>query len=156
MTTYLGKSCSFGLPRVPFVNCRRFMYLVISLLVYRAGCGIWLHQFLIIAYLFTFNVRVDITLWQSQCSMKCRSRVPGCNACLKGVLWTITMRDLTQLSYLQRTDVNARVDVTLWQSRCSVKWRSRVPDYNACSKGVLWTITMQGLTQLSYLQRNRF
>ena len=33
MTTYLGESCSFGLPRVPFVNCRRFMYLVISLLV---------------------------------------------------------------------------------------------------------------------------
>ena len=22
MTTYLGKSCSFGLPRVHFVNCR--------------------------------------------------------------------------------------------------------------------------------------
>ena len=53
MTTYLGKSCSFGLPRVPFVNCRQFMYLVISLLVLRAGCGIWLYQFLIIAYLFT-------------------------------------------------------------------------------------------------------
>ena len=33
MTTYLGKSCSFGLPQVPFVNCRQFMYLVISLLV---------------------------------------------------------------------------------------------------------------------------
>ena len=29
MTTYLGKSCSFCLPRVPFVNCRQFMYLVI-------------------------------------------------------------------------------------------------------------------------------
>ena len=29
------------------------MYLVISLLVLRAGCGIWLYQFLIIAYLFT-------------------------------------------------------------------------------------------------------
>ena len=28
MTTYLGKSCSFGLPRVPFVNCGQFMYLV--------------------------------------------------------------------------------------------------------------------------------
>ena len=28
MTTYLGKSCSFCLPRVPFV---KFMYLVISL-----------------------------------------------------------------------------------------------------------------------------
>ena len=54
MTTYLGKSCSFGLPRVPFVNCGQFMYLVISLLILRAGCGIWLYQFLIIAYLFTF------------------------------------------------------------------------------------------------------
>ena len=31
MTTFLGKSCSFCLPRVPFVNCRQFMYLVISL-----------------------------------------------------------------------------------------------------------------------------
>ena len=36
MATYLGKSCSFGFPRVPFVNCRQFMYLVISLLVLRA------------------------------------------------------------------------------------------------------------------------
>ena len=53
MTIYLGKSCSFGLPRVPFENCRQFMHLVISLLVLRAGCGIWLYQFLIIAYLFT-------------------------------------------------------------------------------------------------------
>ena len=31
MTTYLGKMCSFCLPRVPFVNSRQFMYLVISL-----------------------------------------------------------------------------------------------------------------------------
>ena len=30
MTTYLGKSCSFGLPRVSLVNCCQFMYLVIS------------------------------------------------------------------------------------------------------------------------------
>ena len=29
MTTCLGKSCSFGLPCVPFVNCCQFMYLVI-------------------------------------------------------------------------------------------------------------------------------
>ena len=41
--------------RVPFVNCRQFMYLVISLLVLRAGYGIWLYQFLIIAYLFTLH-----------------------------------------------------------------------------------------------------
>ena len=26
MTTFLGKSCSFGLPRVPFVNCCQLMY----------------------------------------------------------------------------------------------------------------------------------
>ena len=55
MTTYLGKSCSFCLPRVPFVYCCQFMYLVISLLVLRAGYGIWLYQFLIIAYLFSFR-----------------------------------------------------------------------------------------------------
>ena len=60
MTTYLGKSCSFCLPRVPFVNCRQFMYLVISLLVLRAGYGIWLYQFLIIAYLFTFQLEENI------------------------------------------------------------------------------------------------
>ena len=53
MATCLGKSCSFGLPRVPFVNCCQLMYLVVSLLVLRAGCGIWLYQFLIIAYPFT-------------------------------------------------------------------------------------------------------
>ena len=29
MTTCLGKSCSFGLLRVPFVNCCQFMYLVV-------------------------------------------------------------------------------------------------------------------------------
>ena len=28
MTTLLGKSCLFGLPRVPFVNCCQYMYLV--------------------------------------------------------------------------------------------------------------------------------
>ena len=34
------------------------MYLVISLLVLRAGYGIWLYQFLIIAYLFTLKLEV--------------------------------------------------------------------------------------------------
>ena len=62
MTTYLGKSCSFCLPRVPFVNCRQFMYLVISLLVLRTGYGIWLYQFLIIAYLFYFAPSANKTL----------------------------------------------------------------------------------------------
>ena len=31
MTTCLGKGCSFGLPRVLFVNCFQILYLVISL-----------------------------------------------------------------------------------------------------------------------------
>ena len=52
--------CSFDLPRVPFVNCRQFMYLVISLLVLRAGCGIWLYQFLIIANRFTLQQRQNL------------------------------------------------------------------------------------------------
>ena len=68
MTTYLGKSCSFCLPRVPFVNCRQFMYLVISLLVLRAGYGIWLYQSLIIAYLFTLKIWsfLGLTLFDSK------------------------------------------------------------------------------------------
>ena len=33
MTTCLGESCSFGLPRMPFVNCCRFGYLLVSLMV---------------------------------------------------------------------------------------------------------------------------
>ena len=39
MAACLGKSCSFGLPRVPFVNCCQFMYLGVSLLVLRQGVG---------------------------------------------------------------------------------------------------------------------
>ena len=46
MTTCLGKSCSFGLPRVPFINCCQYMYLVVFLLVLRA------------AYLFTLDVLI--------------------------------------------------------------------------------------------------
>ena len=60
MTTCLGKRCSFGLPRVPFVNCFQFMYffLFVSLLVLRARSGICLYQFMSIAYLFTLIVSV--------------------------------------------------------------------------------------------------
>ena len=66
----MGKSCSFCLPRVPFVNCRQFMYLVISLLVLRAGYGIWLYQFLIIAYLFTLSV--SNRQWNRQPATSCQ------------------------------------------------------------------------------------
>ena len=59
MTTYLGKSCSFGFPWVPFVNRYQIMYLVMSLL--RAGRGILLYKFLIIAYLFPLLYKVYLT-----------------------------------------------------------------------------------------------
>ena len=43
------------------------MYLVISLLVLRAGYGIWLYQFLIIAYLFTLlQTCLCVSLWLAQ------------------------------------------------------------------------------------------
>ena len=34
MTTYLGKSCSFCLPRVPFENCRQCMYFSAAAKIY--------------------------------------------------------------------------------------------------------------------------
>ena len=90
MTTYLGKSCSFCLPRVPFVNCRQFMYLVIFLLVLRAGYGIWLYQFLIIAYLFTCHEAAQM-FWgvvQINCSWKvCRFEVALSN--MRDVICTL-------------------------------------------------------------------
>ena len=42
------------------------MYLVISLLVLRAGYGIWLYQFLIIAYLFTLYQNQNCYWWHVQ------------------------------------------------------------------------------------------
>ena len=41
MTTCLGKSCSFGLPRVPFVNCCQFMYSVFSSFPFDFEDRIW-------------------------------------------------------------------------------------------------------------------
>ena len=87
MTTYLGKSCSFCLPPVPFVNCCQFMYLVISLLVLRAGYGIWLYQFLIIAYLFTFMWCGSITYdhcfyW---CSLAISRNLTPCHSPFRGI-----------------------------------------------------------------------
>ena len=86
MTTYLGKSCSFCLPRVSFVNCRQFMYLVFSLLVLRAGYGIWLYQFLIIAYRFTFLTSMFVLgclpPYEHVCvCLSVRAYVPECIVC---------------------------------------------------------------------------
>ena len=56
MTICLGKSCSFGLPCVPFIvlNCRQFSYFPFGF----EGYGILLYQFLIIAYLFTLYIKL--------------------------------------------------------------------------------------------------
>ena len=82
MTTCLWKSYSLGLPQVHFVNCCQYMYLIVSLLILRAGCGIWSYQFLIIAYLFTltlnfnliiFNIKVSYLLRKTFSNTKCES-----------------------------------------------------------------------------------
>ena len=41
MTTYLGKSCLFGLLCVSFVNVYQFVCVLLSLLVLRLECWIW-------------------------------------------------------------------------------------------------------------------
>ena len=82
MTTCLGKSCSFGLPRVPFVNYCQFIYLVISLLVLRAGYGLWLYQFLIIVYLFT----LCMISWWTSAGKVLTSSLPACAVLLYAVL----------------------------------------------------------------------
>ena len=46
----------------------------------------------------------------------------------------------------KETDFNTRVDVKLQQSQPSVKCRSWASGHSACLKGMLSTITMQGLT----------
>ena len=45
----------------------------------------------------------------------------------------------------RETDFNARVNIKL-QSHWSVKCRSRTPGHSVCLKGMLRTMTMQGLT----------
>ena len=57
MTTCLGKSCSFGLPRVPFRKLLSIYVfkLIISLVVFRAECGVWLYHLLIHCLSFYFE-----------------------------------------------------------------------------------------------------
>ena len=61
MTTCLGKSCSFGLLRVSFVNVINLcVYVLLSFSVVRVGCGIGLYYFLLIVFLFTLNLFVTL------------------------------------------------------------------------------------------------
>ena len=112
MTTYLGKSCSFGLPRVPFVNCRQFMYLVISLLVLRAGCGIWLYQFLIIAYPFTF-LRPNYSMLQRGCylTIVCCELILSYTLYLKFLIYSFT---LSSRRHIHIALLLIEHDVSMW------------------------------------------
>ena len=130
MTTCLGKSCSFGLPRVPFVNCCLFMYLVISLLVLRAGCGIWLYRFLIIAYLFTLKnclVLVQELLHSSQL----------CCPCLD--IWSLHLRKLRASAVVHFT---YWCNLTYWWQviiyLCVVLFI--IPCYVCSTGGLLWSV----------------
>ena len=109
MTTCLGKSCSFGLPRVPSVNCCQFnMFLVLSLLVLRAGNGMWLYQFLIIAYLFTLFLLI---VMEDQCLY----------SWWMIVIWTChhqTVLILIQLSHVTRKPVFGIFDQVRLKPAC--------------------------------------
>ena len=76
-------TCQFGLPRVPVGKCCQFMYLVISLLVLTAGCGIGLYQFLIIAYRFTLKKTTSRTM-ADQAKDKSSSPNPPVKALQRG------------------------------------------------------------------------
>ena len=133
MTTYLGKGYSFGLPRVPFVNCRHFMYLVISLLALRAGCGIWLYQFLNIAYLFTLN---RLPIWNSQnCSMFPLAFVAGW---LQGHWWGFISR-------------NYVVDPSSFLWMFSLLLKDLISDFYVLSHALLYTYRSLCLFFQSYL-----
>ena len=66
MTTYLGKSCSFGLPRVPFVNCRRKLPSVYVFSYFRFGfeCRMW--DLIVsvpdhcLSFYFSFSIRFQV------------------------------------------------------------------------------------------------
>ena len=112
MTTWLGKSCSFGLPRVLFVNCCQYMYLVVSLLVLRAGCGIWLYQFLIIAYLFTELQIYNITLHRRLLNIfykdhmtneEVRNRIQNATGVLDDLLTMAKKRKLRWYGHISRS-----------------------------------------------------
>ena len=122
MTTCLGKSCSFGLQRVPFVNCCQFMYWVISLLVLRAGCGIWLYRFLIIAYLFTLDPA------QLLCTDILTPKIwimP--TVVLLGMLWLKLYNCTSQGCYYKtfvKIDINLRqISMFITQSTASLRWQ---------------------------------
>ena len=127
MTTCLGKSCSFGEPHVRFINCCQFMYLV--LLVLRAGYGIWLYQFLIIVYLFTFQCeRFMLGVSDRElCWIHWRPRHPH-TWNIRGTLSSTGGPDtLTHGISVDTTDAGFRPDITDLLAALSARNCSRTP-----------------------------
>ena len=67
-----------------------------------------------------FNARVEAKVRQSHWSVKCRSRVLGHNACLKGMLRTITVHSL-RLAVIIAAEM---LGSTLSESSLTLKWLS--------------------------------
>ena len=83
----------------------------------------------------------DVKNFQSQWTVKYRSRSAGQGVCLKGILRTITMQGFTLTGF---TDVEkTKLRSKNFQSQLTVKSRSRVLGQGACLKGMSRTITMQ-------------
>ena len=135
MTTYLRKSCSFCLPRVPFVNCRQFMYLVISLLVLRAGYGIWLYQFLIIAYLFTLlHLQQLVVVWRIERNLFAfKEFMRGCIKCFFKIQYEcVNLSSIVQdFSPIIHQDKPWYLSILCVQVTCKVH-KSRKPG-NSCT-----------------------
>ena len=74
MTTYLGKSCPVGLPRLPFVNVCQLMYLVISRLVLTLGVQVdenlmWNNPFQQVSKKVSSNLNTILVIRRTQAFM---------------------------------------------------------------------------------------
>ena len=80
--------------------------------------------------------------FQSQWTVKYRSRSAGQGACLKGMSRTITMQGftLTAITDVEKTKLRRKK----FQSQWTVKYRSRVLGQGGGLKGMSRTITMEG------------
>ena len=120
-------------------RCKRdFMYLVMSLLVLRAGCGIWLYQFLIIAYLFTLDQcqKVETCLRKNN-SKKAYQLVKDLTTEKQGK--TTTIQDKSRKCLTKENEILNR-----WTEDCSDL-------HNYETKGTQWCLTahryqMQSIT----------
>ena len=93
------ESCSFGLPRVPFVNCCQFMYLIISLLVFEGrmwGLTVSVPDHCLSFY-FSYHVIFIVKSWGTQKCISyghtgCMNRESVSFGCSFGLPWELFIR----------------------------------------------------------------